>query len=84
MLVDEGGDVGLKLGDATMGTAAYFLVGEQGEEPLDLDSWLDEGLAIVLGTRENGLQKPCHLRITDSGPAEHLSVAQWELLAETH
>ena len=36
MLVDEGGDVGLKFGDATMDTAAYFFVGEQGEEPLDL------------------------------------------------
>jgi len=36
MLVDEGGDVGLKSGDATMDAAAYFLVGEQGEEALDL------------------------------------------------
>jgi predicted alpha-1,2-mannosidase len=40
-------------------------------------------------TRPFAIERPAahryhRLRITDSGPAEHLSLAQWELLAETH
>ena len=36
VLIDEGGDVGFQVGDAAMDAAAYLLVGDQGEEPLDL------------------------------------------------